>query len=78
MKKSTNLAKIKKINAEIDLIDEKTQELAVKKSELIEQKTEAENLEIIGAFRKAKISMHDISSVITQIKAFKKAPKEEQ
>lgn len=74
----TNLAKIKKINAEIDQIDEKTQELAVKRSELVEQKTEAENLEIIGAFRKAKISMHDISSVISHIKTFKKSPKEEK
>ncbi len=74
----TNIAKIKKINAEIDLFEEKAQEIAVKISELIEQKTEAENLEIIGAFRKAKISMQDISSVISQIKAFKKAPKEEQ
>ncbi len=43
----TNRAKIRKIDSEIGLIDEKVLQLAKKRDDLTNKKTEVENLEIV-------------------------------
>lgn len=56
--------KIKKVLSDMKKIEQKQLELQTKWNELNEQKTELENLEIIGVIRGAKINIDNLNDVI--------------
>lgn len=58
-------AKLKKVLADMKKIENKRELLQEKWEELNKQKTELENLEIIGLIRGAKISTENLNDVIT-------------
>jgi len=58
-------AKLKKVLSDMKKIEEKMVLLQGKWDELNKQKTEFENLEIIGLIRGAKISTENLNDVIT-------------
>ena len=58
-------AKLKKVLADMKKIEDKMVLLQGKWEELNKQKTEFENLEIIGLIRGAKISTENLNDVIT-------------
>lgn len=58
-------AKLKKVLADMKKIEDKMVLLQGKWEELNKQKTEYENLEIIGLIRGAKISTENLNDVIT-------------
>lgn len=57
-------SKINKIALEMNKIEKRKHELDLKWNELNEQKTELENLEIIGVIRGAKINIDNLNDVI--------------
>lgn len=59
--------KLEKVNAEIISVQSKINELADKVKKLEIQKIELENLEIIAAFRKSKISLTDLPKILNKI-----------
>lgn len=58
-------AKLKKVQSDMKKIEDKIGLLQIKWEELNRQKTELENLEIIGLIRGAKISTENLNDVIT-------------
>ena len=58
-------AKLKKVLSDMKKIEDKRELLQEKWEELSKQKTELENLEIIGLIRGAKISTENLNDVIT-------------
>lgn len=58
-------AKLKKVLSDMKKIENKRELLQEKWEELNKQKTELENLEIIGLIRGAKISTENLNDVIT-------------
>jgi hypothetical protein len=58
-------AKLKKVLSDMKKIEDKMVLLQEKWNELNKQKTEFENLEIIGLIRGAKISTENLNDVIT-------------
>lgn len=58
-------AKLKKVLSDMKKIENKRKLLQEKWEELNKQKTELENLEIIGLIRGAKISTENLNDVIT-------------
>ena len=58
-------AKLKKVLADMKKIEDKIGLLQGKWEELNRQKTELENLEIIGLIRSAKITTENLNDVIT-------------
>ena len=58
-------AKLKKVLTDMKKIEDKMELLQWKWEELNKQKTEFENLEIIGLIRGAKISTENLNDVIT-------------
>lgn len=58
-------AKLKKVLTDMKKIENKRELLQEKWEELNKQKTELENLEIIGLIRGAKISTENLNDVIT-------------
>lgn len=58
-------AKLKKVLSDMKKIEDKRELLQEKWEELNKQKTELENLEIIGLIRGAKISTENLNDVIT-------------
>lgn len=58
-------AKLKKVLSDMEKIENKRELLQEKWEELNKQKTELENLEIIGLIRGAKISTENLNDVIT-------------
>ena len=58
-------AKLKKLLSDMKKIEDKMELLQGKWNELNKQKTEFENLEIIGLIRGAKISTENLNDVIT-------------
>ncbi len=65
-------AKIKKVIKEIEQTNQKVLELQKKLSLLNDEKTELENLEIIGMFRNAKVTTYNIAEVMEAFKRFNK------
>ena len=65
-------AKIKKVIKEIEQTNQKMLELQKKLSLLNDEKTELENLEIIGMFRNAKVTTYNIAEVMEAFKTFNK------
>ncbi len=57
-------AKMKKLLSEMKKIEDKKADLQAKWEELNKQKTELENIEIIGLIRGAKISTENLSDVL--------------
>lgn len=57
-------AKLKKLLSDMQKIEDKMELLQMKWNELNKQKTEFENLEIIGLIRGAKISTENLNDVI--------------
>ena len=58
-------AKLKRVLSDMQKIEDKIKALQGKWEELNKQKTEFENLEIIGLIRGAKISTENLNDVIT-------------
>ena len=58
-------AKLKKVISDMKKIEDKMELLQGKWEELNKQKTEFENLEIIGLIRSAKITTENLNDVIT-------------
>lgn len=58
-------ARLKKVLSDMKKIEDKRELLQEKWEELNKQKTELENLEIIGLIRGAKISTENLNDVIT-------------
>ena len=58
-------AKLKKVLTDMKKIEDKMELLQGKWEELNKQKTEFENLEIIGLIRSAKITTENLNDVIT-------------
>ena len=58
-------AKLKKVLTDMKKIEDKMELLQEKWEELNKQKTEFENLEIIGLIRSAKITTENLNDVIT-------------
>ena len=58
-------AKLKKVVTDMKKIEDKMELLQGKWEELNKQKTEFENLEIIGLIRSAKITTENLNDVIT-------------
>lgn len=63
-------AKIKKVIREIDQAKQKISEWQEKLKSLQNEKMNLENIEIIGIFRSAKVTTHDIADVMEAFKAF--------
>ncbi len=62
--------KIRKVIKEIEQTEQRISDYQNRLRELHKEKVELENIEIIGMFRSAKISTHDISEVMKQFKEF--------
>ena len=58
-------AKLKKVLSDMKKVEDKMELLQGKWEELNKQKTEFENLEIIGLIRSAKITTENLNDVIT-------------